>query len=138
MRTVVQSACTVVFFESPHRIRATLEEIRAALGDIDVLLARELTKIHEQLVRSQISTALAAVTAPVGEFVVALRPMNSERQRVESPDAAEIVAEFMALTRTNKALRRAALRELGLKYGRTTKSIYDLVVASKKPLPAER
>src|SRR5215472_16186509 len=49
---------TVVFFESPHRIRQTLEDIRTRVGDIQIVLARELTKVHEYLVRGPISTVL--------------------------------------------------------------------------------
>ncbi len=50
---------TVVFFEAPHRIRATLEQLLAIVGDCQVAIGRELTKAHEELVRGPISTVMS-------------------------------------------------------------------------------
>src|SRR6185369_5030487 len=47
-----------VFFEAPHRIQATLTELMTAIGDQYVVVGRELTKVHEQLVKGPISTVL--------------------------------------------------------------------------------
>src|SRR4051812_43267749 len=63
---------TVVFFESPHRIRATLEDLMRSVGDRDVLVARELTKAHEELVRGPITAVLERLVAPQGEFTVVI------------------------------------------------------------------
>src|SRR4051794_37495868 len=61
---------TVVFFESPHRIRATLDDLLRSIGDRPVLVARELTKAHEQLVRGPITLALQRLREPQGEFTI--------------------------------------------------------------------
>jgi 16S rRNA (cytidine1402-2'-O)-methyltransferase len=61
---------TVVFFEAPHRIRRTLETLLERVGDCQVVIARELTKIHEELVRGPISDVLLRVPTPRGEFTV--------------------------------------------------------------------
>ena len=61
---------TVVFFEAPHRIRKTLENLLDKVGDCPVVIARELTKIHEELVRGPISWVLGQLPAPRGEFTV--------------------------------------------------------------------
>jgi 16S rRNA (cytidine1402-2'-O)-methyltransferase len=50
---------TIVFFEAPHRVRATLEAALELLGDREVVLARELTKLHEEYLRGQITSVLA-------------------------------------------------------------------------------
>ena len=65
-------AGTVVFFEAPHRIRRTLEEIKSSVGDQPVVLCRELTKAHEELVRGPISVALERLSAVKGEFTVVI------------------------------------------------------------------
>src|SRR5262249_55867438 len=52
MRTMLG---TVVFFEAPHRIKSTLEELLARIGDRPAVVCRELTKVHETLVRGPIS-----------------------------------------------------------------------------------
>lgn len=65
---------TVIFFESPFRLIKTLEELKEIFGDIDLVTARELTKIYEEIRREKISEALLHFNKnkPKGEFVVLL------------------------------------------------------------------
>ena len=65
-----RQSSTVVFFEAPHRMRSTLTEILAIVGDCGVTVCRELTKVHEELVRGQISEVLERLGEPKGEFTV--------------------------------------------------------------------
>jgi 16S rRNA (cytidine1402-2'-O)-methyltransferase len=60
----------VVFFEAPHRVRSTLSELRDVAGDCYVSVGRELTKIHEELVKGPISSVLERISEPRGEFTV--------------------------------------------------------------------
>lgn len=61
----------IVFFESPHRIVAALEDVRAVLGNRTVVVARELTKIHEEVRRGPVSSMIEHVKKnPRGEFTV--------------------------------------------------------------------
>jgi 16S rRNA (cytidine1402-2'-O)-methyltransferase len=63
---------TVIFYESPHRILKTLELIREVLGDIHIVVARELTKKFEEIVRDKVSRALQHFSGKkiLGEFVI--------------------------------------------------------------------
>ncbi len=63
---------TVILFEAPHKIIRTLEEMLAVFGDIQVVLARELTKMHEEILRDTISNLLYHFEKrnPKGEFVL--------------------------------------------------------------------
>jgi 16S rRNA (cytidine1402-2'-O)-methyltransferase len=69
----------VVFFESPHRLLATLQTAYDALGDCTVVVGRELTKQFEEVFRGALSAAIAhwQATPPRGEFVIVLMP-NSD------------------------------------------------------------
>jgi len=67
---LVRIGGTVVFFEAPHRIVRTLEELAALAGDCEVVVGRELTKIHEELVRGPISLVLKRLVSARGEFTV--------------------------------------------------------------------
>lgn len=64
---------TIVFYESPHRILKTLGELDVKLGDRQIVIGRELTKIHEEFFRGTAKEALEhfnKATRPKGEFVV--------------------------------------------------------------------
>ncbi len=63
---------TVIIFESPFRLLKTLESIKKVFGDIEVVVCRELTKIHEEVRREKISHVIGhfSQTNPRGEFVV--------------------------------------------------------------------
>jgi 16S rRNA (cytidine1402-2'-O)-methyltransferase len=61
---------TVVFFEAPHRIHRTLSFLRDKAGDCQVMIAREMTKVHEELVRGPISAVLQRLEHPRGELTV--------------------------------------------------------------------
>lgn len=63
---------TVILFEAPHKLVKTLSEMQEVFGDIELVLARELTKIHEEFIRKKISECLAIYQKkePKGEFVL--------------------------------------------------------------------
>ena len=63
---------TIIIYEAPHRIINTLEEIKNIFGDIKVSIAREMTKIHEEYIRANITEILENKINPKGEFVIVL------------------------------------------------------------------
>src|SRR5215469_5943225 len=69
---IANSTCTLVLYEAPHRIAASLEDIQDVLGDREVCVAREVTKIHEEFLFGTISAVRPRVN-PLGEFVIVVR-----------------------------------------------------------------
>lgn len=65
---------TVIFFETSHRIKETLADIKSVFGDIELVIARELTKIHEEVIRGKISEVENAVEDIKGELVLLFIP----------------------------------------------------------------
>ncbi len=63
---------TSIFYESPYRIVKTLEDIKNVFGDVDIVICRELTKLHEEVRREKISQSIEhfSRTLPKGEFVI--------------------------------------------------------------------
>ena len=63
---------TVIFYESPHRLLSSLKDILEVLGDIEVVIVREMTKKFEEVVRKKVSEQIAYFTLkpPKGEFVI--------------------------------------------------------------------
>jgi 16S rRNA (cytidine1402-2'-O)-methyltransferase len=64
---------TLVLFEAPHRLRATLADILVELGDREVAVCRELTKLHQEVFRGTVSQALEHFQVPLGEFVLVVQ-----------------------------------------------------------------
>ena len=65
-------ASTLITLEAPHRLRDTLDDMLATLGDRQIAVCRELTKIHEEIFRGAIAEALAYFVFPRGEFTLVI------------------------------------------------------------------
>lgn len=63
---------TVILYEAPHKLTKTLEDILKNLGNIKCVLAKEITKIHEDFIRGNILELLEVVKEPKGEYVIML------------------------------------------------------------------
>jgi 16S rRNA (cytidine1402-2'-O)-methyltransferase len=116
-----------VFFEAPHRIRASLEDLRESVGDRLIAVGRELTKLHEELVVRPISVYLDELGQPRGEYTVAVAPAApSGGMRTALPAREQLSREFGQVAASAPS-RRAAARELAAKYGRSVREIYNLL-----------
>lgn len=96
------SGDTIVVYESPHRVRATLADALGALGDRRVAVCRELTKLHEEIWRGPISAALDHFASPRGEFTLVIEGGAPPVTADAPADIAAIVAEFRAAGATSK------------------------------------
>ncbi len=121
---------TMVFYEAPHKLTATLRDLLAALGDRPAALVREMTKVHEEVIRTTLSAAAErfAAETPRGEFVLVIGGAPKTDAPAPDPDAAlaaarGYVAEGMS---TSEAARRAAA-ESGMKKS----EIYRRLVAGE-------
>lgn len=121
---------TMVFYEAPHKLAAMLRDLLAALGDRPAALVREMTKVHEEVIRTTLSAAAErfAAETPRGEFVLVIGGAPKTDAPAPDPDAAlaaarEYVAEGMS---TSEAARRAAA-ESGMKKS----EIYRRLVAGE-------
>lgn len=74
---------TLIFYEAPHKMKNTLEVMLEILGDREIVLARELTKIHEEFIRGKISTILEQIVDYKGEFVIIVQGSNKSKDSYE-------------------------------------------------------
>lgn len=63
---------TIILYEAPHKINQTLKDILQEVGDVNIVLARELTKIHEEFIRGKISEIIEKYTDLKGEMIIVL------------------------------------------------------------------
>ncbi len=122
---------TMVFYEAPHKLAATLRDLLEALGDRRIALVRELTKLHEEVIRTTLSQAAERFSpdggeTPRGEFVLVIDGAGDESPGAElSPeDAARMARSLMdgGLSRSEAA--KQAAKAARLKKG----DVYRLLV----------
>jgi 16S rRNA (cytidine1402-2'-O)-methyltransferase len=128
---------TIVFFEAPHRIRRTLKELGEIAGDRPVVVARELTKVHEELVRGPISAVLQHPFPETGEFTVVadigqLIEYGGTERVPPALQGADVLAEFGHLTTDGRLSRRTALGILAKRHGLSPNEAYALIEKAKK------
>lgn len=119
---------TIVLFEAPHRLACTLAELQAFLGeDRRVAVARELTKVHEEIFRGTLSEALEHFRAhpPKGEITIVLAGKGEEEKGAAPPE--EVLAEAERLLAEGKA-KRAAVKEAARRCGWSAREVYALLV----------
>ena len=116
----------MVFYEAPHKLVTTLSDLLETLGDREVALVRELTKIHEEVVVTTLSAAVAAYTAeaPRGEFVIILRGAAPEAAPVADPETAlRLARSYVAEGMPPSEAAKKAAAATGLRKG----EIYKLL-----------
>ena len=129
---LAQERRVLVFYEAPHRIRLTLEDMLQVLGDRTVALGRELTKLHSTLVVRPISVHLSAPLEERGEFtlVVQASQVSAAGQQAE-PTPEELRREFGLLTNNAGVTRREAIKSLSQRYGMSSRTIFASLEAAK-------
>ena len=109
---VAQESCTLVAFETPHRLRRCLADVEAVLGARSLAVCRELTKLHEEVWRGTVSEARAHFdqVEPRGEFTLVIGGALEERERWDEGQVCARLDELLAqgLSRPAAARRTAA------------------------------
>jgi len=128
---------TVVFYEAPHRIRASLQQLEEVIGHRPVAIGRELTKVHESLAVRLINDHLEALGEPRGEFTIAIAPARSGSQEgPQIPDTHALHSEFLQMTETMES-RKDTIRALARKYHTPVRTMYALVEAAANAVGPE-
>lgn len=124
---------TLIFYEGPHRIAATLKDAQEILGEREAVVARELTKMHEEIVRgrlSELAARFSSVESARGEMVLII-----DRGVIEGEDGKDkVVASIAALVREleNDGLdHRAALKKAARELGLSRDEAYRRLVAER-------
>ncbi|MGH9937800.1 MAG: 16S rRNA (cytidine(1402)-2'-O)-methyltransferase, partial [Blastocatellia bacterium] len=123
---------TLVFYETPHRIREALLDVREILGDRRAAIARELTKLHEQFIRGAVSDLVAHFDAnePRGEMTLVIAGNRDDNLKpVESISISEQVER---LARQQGLSRNDAIKQAARSRGLSKREAYQLLLDEKE------
>jgi 16S rRNA (cytidine1402-2'-O)-methyltransferase len=123
----------LVFYESPKRLLTLLEEIISCMGDRPAVLAREMTKLHEEFIRGSVSEILMALKKPAnvkGECTL----LVAGREEKEEIDSKIVEAEIKAALEKQESGLSAITRTIAKKYGLPKNEIYDLALKVKRQM----
>ncbi len=118
---------TMVFYEAPHKLLRTLQDMLSAFGDRRVALCREMTKLHEECIRTTLSGALKLYETepPRGEYVLVVAGAPEAAEPPASPEEAlAVVEEYRATGHSLREACRLAAEETGY----TKNELYALAV----------
>ena len=118
LESLIGESRTMIFYEAPHKLLNTLEDMAAVFGaDRPISLCRELTKLHEEVVRTTLGEAIAKYTEtpPKGEFVLVVAGAPAvEKEKATPADAAARVAQLMEEGLSRKDAIKQTAKELDL------------------------
>lgn len=119
---------TVVLFESPDRVLGLLRELGEKLGDREAAVCRELTKLHEEVLRGTLSSLMAELSPRKlqGEFTIVIAPGES-LDKVTMTD--EVIRQrFAQLVEKESYTRKDALKKVAKESGRSRNDLYRLLI----------
>ena len=125
---------TMVFYEAPHKLLATLRDFLETFGDREIAVLREMTKLHETVMRTSLSGALSyfTETQPRGEFVLILSGKTPEKEPVYTLDDAVRLAETLARDgKSASAAAKEAADQTGCKKGDIYKQLTQIIKKAK-------
>jgi 16S rRNA (cytidine1402-2'-O)-methyltransferase len=131
LASLVGEMRTMVFYEAPHKLIATLEDLEKTFGpDRHICLCRELTKLHEEALRMTLSEALAYYRekSPRGEYVLVLEGAKEAIQ--EQPSQEDALAQVLALRSQGLSLKDA-VKQVSKALGIPKNALYDAALQAE-------
>lgn len=129
---IVKTPHTFSFFETPHRIRATMDDAQPLFGGRPIMAARELTKIHQEFIRGTAAELSERISTPKGEFTVVVGSLSKLiKTNVIQLTGDDVVREFWHLTKIGQGSRREIISNLARRSGRSAKEVYLMIERAK-------
>lgn len=131
LQSLVHEKRTMVFYEAPHKLAATLNDLYSYFGDRQLAIVREITKIHEQVIRTTLEQAskIYAEQPLKGEIVLVIEGEPQQQEKLyTAEDAAKLARMYMDDGMSASLAAKQAAKETGLKKG----DIYKLLLEVTK------
>lgn len=132
LEELAREKATLIFYEAPHRIRETLADALEILGDREAVVARELTKLHEQFIRGSLSKLVAQYDAsePRGEMTLVIA--GNRIDNLSQGGGTTIAEQVEQLTILLGLSRNEAIKEAARSRGLTKREAYRLLLQEKE------
>jgi 16S rRNA (cytidine1402-2'-O)-methyltransferase len=132
LKELAKVRSTLIFYEAPHRIKATIEDARQAFGDRECVVARELTKLHEEFLRGRLSDIAILEGSARGEIVLLVGPpRDGTTQQPEGEATRSIVEEVERLMDAEGLDQKSALKRVARERGIGKSEAYRLMIAER-------
>ena len=129
LESLVKEQRTMIFYEAPHKLLSTLQDMAAVFGgDRPISLCRELTKLHEEVVRTTLEGAIEKYTQqpPKGEFVLVIGGAQPE----ETPEPTEVDAAAYVKNLMNQGIsRKDAIKQTAKDLNMPKNAVYDAALS---------
>jgi len=119
---------TIIFYEAPHRLKNFLTDLLEVFGDRQAVLARELTKIHEEFLRGKISELLDALDEVRGEFVIVVGGATLSESVAPNETVAQVIERLTAQGLDKKSAMREAARQFNV----SRREIYNTLLREQE------
>jgi len=126
LSAIMNETKTLVFYESPKRLKSSLCDVREVLGDRNIVISREMTKVFEEVIRGTVDAVLKELQGRVVKGEVTLVIRGKEDMHLSLSDD-EILAKFKELWASSSSSRRDIIEKLAKELGVPRKRVYQLV-----------
>lgn len=123
----------IALYESPHRIRGTMQDMADVFGNRPIIMARELTKIHEELAIRPILDHLSRIQQGRGEYTLIIPKAETPKENDDpKPTHTDIATQFGELTEKSGMNRRAALKALATRHSLPVREVFNLLETARR------
>ena len=131
LENLENDTATLIFYEAPHRLLQTLEDLLSALGDRKIAICKELTKLHENIFRTTISGAVENFQkeSPRGEYVLVVEGRSAEALMMEKQAAFQKMSleEHLQMYLDEGMERMEAMKRVAKDRGLSKREVYKLL-----------
>ena len=129
LKTLEREHRTMIFYEAPHKLHATLKDLYKALGDRRIALVREITKIHEEVIKTTLSEASQKYSEEKlkGEIVLVIEGKKQAEQEdeVTLEDAISLAKKYVSEGLSSSMAAKQAAKDTGIKKGEIYKALTE-------------
>ncbi len=127
LESVAHEQRTLIFYEAPHKLSATLRDLYGTLGDRQIAIVRELTKIHEEVIRTTLAEAVEAYPNNdlKGELVLIIEGSKATVKEYTLEDSIKLAKDYVMAGMSKNDAAKMAAKQSGLKKGDIYKALQE-------------